>query len=106
MPAVLYLMFGVPAFVVTYVVLYWFITRNGNSVMWVLLPLASVLLLVLRAVAVGQIGGNAAASSDTFGLVIAGIWLACFTGWLVLLVAGCVRWSEIREARRRSYGRG
>ena len=105
MPAVLYLMFGVPAFLITYILLYWIITRNGNSVLWVLLPLAIVGLLVFRAVAVHRLGGNTDASPDTFGLVVAGIWLACFAGWVGLIIAGWMRWSTSRDVRRRSMGR-
>jgi hypothetical protein len=102
--AVLYLMFGVPAFLLTYAVLYRVVTRNGNSGAWTLLPLAPVALLVGRAVAFGQSAGVGAASPDTLSAVTVGLWLACFTGWLALLIIAGIRWSEVRELRRHSRG--
>jgi uncharacterized integral membrane protein len=98
--AVLYLMFGVPPFLGTYLLLYRYLTRDGTSAIWVLLPLGVVALLVLRALFVVRNDVHPLGAADTFAALIVGLWLASIAGWIEMVVVACVRWSSQREGRR------
>jgi len=88
------MLFSIPAFLITYVVLIRSLSKNGHSAVWALLPVTIVLLLVVRAVVVRHDSNNTVA---IVGLAAGGIELACLAGWLSLLVIVGLRWSAKRK---------
>ena len=95
------MLFSIPAFLITYIVLIRHLSRNGYSAVWALVPVSVVLLLVVRAIVLRHDSNNTVA---IVGLAAGGIELACIAGWLMLLVIAGLRWSAKRKLPNHGEG--